>query len=620
MKIAIIDSGIDITHHRLQGIDIKGFSIIKRDNSWYYENDFHDTIGHGTGCASIIVRHIHNVEIIGIKIFHKNYITTEEYLVKALEWIALHPEIKIVNISLGCTGSASSSLSKICQQLYNTGCIIVAACNNCAGKKDYPSAFPSVIGVLAGQIQRHTEFGIDNDYFIAKGSIQRVATINQRDIITTGTSFATSHMVGIIANILEKKPHYKMKNVVEHLRNNANPNIKSIQNVESRLFFKKPKLISAHFEQHIYKYLTPKLHLKWLGRTAIFPASEKEMKPFQEFPQQCIAEIVARFDYPRTLATINNNYSYKTKHTIPETDDLQKFDSIILGYFFDNLWEGNIEFGKRLLEKSIKSNKNIFAYDIGVSKYAKHLCQELNPVCKCKIYTPTINHLTYNNFSSCEMLPNVSCPVLLVVGTGNKQGKFTTQLRIKEILSHEGYTISFISSEPQGELFGANLTYPYGYRSTISLSPSERLIFLRNINKAVAYFCKPHIIISGTQGAVIPEFPLYSTPYLGSSDAITMIYGLLPDIIVCVINPDDSLEYINQTINAVSLYSKNHLAFFVLSPWIRSSSKNGRVLLDNESIHRRIEYYEKQLGKPVFNIMDRTNDSKIINIIENICS
>lgn len=532
MKIAVIDTGIDKHHPKLQGVDVTGISIRKKADGWCYDSDFNDSNGHGTGCASIIIKHKNDVELVAVKIYHDDLLTTEDTLIEAFRWILSQPDIKLINVSLGCSGSANERLAEICRQLYQNNRIIVAACSNEINTKDYPAEFPTVFGVQAGQLKRGDEYGYSDDgYFIAKGSVQRVAWAEGRSIITSGTSYAAPHLVGIIAGMLTQEPELSPEAIRCKLITEARNNVRPIQFLNSTSLYKKPIVLNNRTQKQLEKSMNPVRNLSWIGRTAIFPASEKEMKQFIDFPHLAVFPVVMKFDYPRTFSTLNTSETLRTFHReIPTEEQFEQFETLIVGYFYDNLWQGNIVFGNKLVDEALLHGKNLFVYDPRVAEYAKQRISELNIKYKPHIYHPKVTSSTFKQFSCCEFLPNVNCPVLMVIGTGNRQGKFTTQLRLREILHSEGYRTAFIATEPHGELFGANFVYPYGYRSTISLGPIERLTFLRNLNKAVSHFFRPHLIISGTQGSVLPENPLSGTPYLGSIDAITNLSGLLPDL------------------------------------------------------------------------------------------
>jgi uncharacterized NAD-dependent epimerase/dehydratase family protein len=620
MKIAIIDTGIDRFHPKLKHAAISGVSIYNQDGVWESGYDFSDHIGHGTACASIIHKHIPEAKLFAIKIYKEDYIVREDSLIEALKWIDSNPEIKIVNISLGVSGMANPKLSEICQQLQAKGVIIVASCNNDISKKDFPAAFPSVIGVLAGQIKKSKEYGITYDgYFIAKGSIQRVAWAGGTELMVTGTSYATPHLSGIIACLLQEYPKLSFEQIRTKLTKTANDQIFPMQFMTRTSYYKKPTLLNEFDTEKVRNEFTAKHKFNWINKIAIFPISEKEMKQFTDFPYLSSFEIALEIDYPRTLSSFHINNDKNTLRNIPSDEEFERFDTLIVGYYLDSLWEGNIVFGNSLIDEALKRNKNFFLYDKRVVKYIEKRIKELQIKHLPHIYTPEVRVTDYELYSSFEFLPQVNCPVLMVIGTGNRQGKFTTQLRIIDILNKEGYRTGFVSTEPHGELFGANYVFPIGYMRNVNLRSIEFVPFLRNIYRGISYFIKPHIIVTGTQGAFMPYNVLSTSPLMGAVESVGYVYGVLPDIIVCAINPNDWIEAIKKNTLIAKLYSKSQIAFYVITPWEKTENGGSRRLSDEE-LKERINFYQQELKLPVIDIMKDDNNSFVLDRIETLCT
>ncbi|MCC8173237.1 MAG: S8 family serine peptidase [Odoribacter sp.] len=618
MKIAIIDTGVDKSHRRLKNALISGISIFHRDNKWHFSEDFSDHLGHGTACAGIIHSHIPDAELIAIKIFHKGEQTKEDYLIEALRWIAQDEKIKLVNISLGAGGAPNPVISELCDSLMRRGTILVAAANNDICKKDYPAALPSVIGVLAGQVKKNI-FGITPDgYIVGKGSLQRVASLEGKDIITTGTSYATPHIVGIIARMLRNNPQMDTSNVLKKLEDESTPNVKPIQYMSRLSFYKKPTYQSAGDELKGISLFTEQ-KFKWVGRIAVFPISEKEMKQFIDFDHMVKYPVSLKIDYPRTFSSFNVNNDKKFLRDIPSDAQFDQFDTLVIGYFYDSLWEGNIVFGNRLINKALEKRKNFFVYDKRVAEYIEERLKENNLGYKPEIYLPKIERDDYLEYSSFEFLPNVDCPVMMVIGTSNKQGKFTTQLRIKEAMEKEGYKVGFMSTEPQGELFGANFVFPSGHMRMIDLKSIELVPFLRNVFKGICHYNAPHIIITGSQGAFMPYNPVTAIPMMGTLESIGTLYGALPDIIACSINPNDDIEVINKITLVAKLYSNCQIAFYAITPW-ENIAGGGKRKLGSQELGNRIEYYERHLDAPVINVMESKSIKIIVERIEKLCS
>lgn len=627
MRIAIIDSGIDYSHRRLKNCKISGISISRnKSEDISYSENYKDYQGHGTACAGIIYKIIPSAELVGVKIFQEGKITDEKSIVAALSWCIEQNNIKIINMSIGISdGIPSKDLTDICNKAFDAGIIIVAAKSNNINRKTYPADYPFVFGVVSGQIRDGLSFGqiADSDTdFIAKGSIQRVAYMNNADKIVSGTSYATPHLTGIIGSYLQKEMYLSFSDIQKKLSEDADETIRPLQ-ISNSNDFQGVKISNFNESEFIHSIFERNRKFSFIQDILIFPISEKEMSAFSLFAEQCVFNIKQRLDYPRILTSFKSANDIDHRN-ISIDEALDSVDTLVLGYFQDNLWEGNVVYGNELIEKAINRGKNFFVYDITLNNYIKQKISEKER--ENNIYIPSISKEIYRKLSNFEYLPPVKCPILMVLGTGSKQGKFTTQLRIREILERENVNYSHLASEPQGELFGAEFTYPFGYKNAINLNNSEQTIFLRNLTKLLCDFKKPEILLTGTQGGLIPRHPLDSSSYSLSADSVAFVHGVLPDIIICTISPEDSIEIIENTVKVANIYTKCHTIFFVLTPWVRLITPDILNELDShnhlidEAYEIKRSEFEKHLKKPVLNIMDRKNDAQIIKLIENACS
>ena len=295
-----------------------------------------------------------------------------------------------------------------------------------------------------------------------------------------------------------------------------------------------------------------------------------------------------------------------------------------MGYYYEHPFHANIKFGHDLVKKCIQKNKNFFVFDNFLKDKLDQVIIKEKLHNKC--YVPKVDQNIFDVFSNFRFYPSIHTPVLAVIGTTNKQGKFTTQLRIKNILQKKSYEVSHISTEPHGELFGSVFSFPYGYNDTIDIDYRRCPEFLRNLTKAIEYYYHPDIIITGTQSWFAP--PSYTLPPGGEEfDSLQFIFGIQPDAVICAINPTDSIELINKTLNALKVVSHAKILFFVITPWVRNFSINNigkevmdTYCLDEKNFHEKIDFYQNELQMPVFDIMDFKNDDSIVNYIENFYS
>lgn len=622
IKIAIIDSGIDLSHPKLKKISASGISIRSVHNKVEIDSTFNDQLGHGTAIASIIYKIYPEATFLIIKIFDKELVCNENMICEAIRY-SIREKVDIINLSLGIqTSSPSSELYNVCKQATNNNIIMIAAAHHHLNTECYPAFFPEVFGVTNGNVNKKTEYGYITDSaieFAAKGTIQRVADINKGYKIVEGTSYACAHFSGIVAS---KITHSHKNTGIEYIRNllinEANPEIRYVNNrfVEN----KTPTIISKDIDVILTSLFNPLIKFNWLNRLALFPVSEKEMKIFLNLPALCKCPVEKYLDYPKTM----NPHKHKGVITrMLLKDDFKDFDTLVLGYFHEHLFQANVEYGYELVKEAVRNNKNFFVYDHHLGKKVGELIKDSKSESRC--YTPIVDQKIYNIISHFRTRPNIKTPLLCVTGTTNKIGKFTTQLILNDLLSKAGYKTSFISTEPHGELFGAIFSFLFGYNDTVLFNYSQWPSFLRSLTKCIEYYADPDIIITGTQSwAIPPSFSMH--PSGGEFDVMQYIFGMQPDAIVCAINPNDSIDLVQKTISGLKICCNAKVLFFAITPWQREFRKtdNGQSqisrLLSSEELNERIHFYQNELCIPVINIMEEENHKYVLNTVINYYS
>ena len=150
VKIAILDTGVKLSHPALSNATIHGYAISYDGKNVIISDNFDDNLGHGTAIASIIHSIAPQCEITAIRMFADNLNLEEETLIKVLGYIAENEKFDIINISSGITQpSHLDDLCKICKIISDKGTLILSAFDN-EGAVAYPAAFDNVIGVDSG--------------------------------------------------------------------------------------------------------------------------------------------------------------------------------------------------------------------------------------------------------------------------------------------------------------------------------------------------------------------------------------------------------------------------------------------------------------------------------------
>jgi hypothetical protein len=630
-KIAVIDSGIDTNHPRLKDANISGIYFKKNNDSYSIINEFDDLDGHGTACASIIHKMVPDIAIVAIKILTEEQTADEYLLYEAIKWCLSDAKIKIINISLGCaTKNPFNKLYDVCEKAYKNNVFIVAATHNDPTIECYPAYFPNVFSVCAGNTKDHQRYGILNNEkinIIAKGTTQRVAWRNGTFKITMGASFATAHFSGILGKFVHENQNLtrgKLNSVITH---NANATIKPLHFIRSKTIrndFGVPLIHSHDYEAKGELIFGNKKQFEDMKKIALFPSSEKEMNSIIKFEHLCRFSVIKLIDYPRTLTDTNKDVvRHEVLRRLPREDELKEIDTFVIGYFYEHLFDANVEFGKKIIEIGIRHNKNFIIWSLALKDYIKKITSEKTEY-NGKIIIPSVTEKDYAEILQYRYLPSVSVPSILVIGTSNKQGKFTTQLKLLELLEREGYHVELIPTEPQGILFGAEQCFPYGYESTVEIDETLWVNYLVSLMKGLQKYKNPHLFLSGIQSNLVPRSKAINELSTKNAFAsLRFLTGFQPDGIVCAINPQDTEEIIERTIKMLEIYSNGKILFFVMTPWFRNFNhvSNGRNIKDfrtltQDELEKKANEFSQKIGYPVLNIMNDNNGKLILNIIE----
>jgi subtilisin family serine protease len=209
VKIAILDSGIDLNHP-----DLKHANIIKTINFIEPNKPALDETGHGTFITGIIAAQNNNFGIVGIapeaeiyilKILNKKLEGKVDSVIRALDWCVKN-KINIVNMSFS-TSSDNPKLRNAILKATKHGIIIVASARNSFGSKaGFPASYPEAISVASvnykNQISQFSAQGkID---FCSYGENILSTTVNKNYKIASGNSVAAAHLTGMIVLILSK--------------------------------------------------------------------------------------------------------------------------------------------------------------------------------------------------------------------------------------------------------------------------------------------------------------------------------------------------------------------------------------------------------------------------------
>ena len=587
IKIVILDSGL---RSDMQS-NVKGVSLIGQIISHKYEDD----CGHGTAVYGIIQKIKNIAEIYIIKIYGDNYEININDLIFGLNYIYENINADIINMSLGVSIlEKKDRLYNICRKLSDKGCILISAFDN-TGSISYPAAFDNVIGVTSGiNVNRIDEFEYFEDNntinIAAKGNVQKVWWTTPKYIFLGGNSFACAHVTVKVAKLMHEG--FISKDVI--LEKIKEESIKIHKHSKNEIM-KQPFLIS---------------------KAALFPFN-KEMHSLIRYQNLLSFSIVDIYDVKyspqigkSTSELLNlNNKTNTTDFQVKSIEQIQweKFDTIILGHMDElSLLIKQSDLKLNIIKQCLDLKKKIYLFDQkgipkSILKKDDVYCSMIN-----------INNVCYDNYGK---LFRISKPVLGVFGTSSKQGKFTLQLKLRELLLQAGYNVGQIGTEPSSLLYGIDYCFPFGHNSSVSISGVESIKYLNSIINELCE--KNDIIIVGSQSGTIPydygniiQFPMAQYDFL---------MGCQPDRVILCVNPYDEINYIFRTILFIeSSVDCKVIAVVVFPKTIKddwTGIYGGKQMLSKKQYNMICEELFNKLNIPVFKLGDDSDMQILTDLV-----
>jgi len=230
VKVAVIDTGIDLNHPDLIA-NIKGsFNAIKPQRRAYDDN------GHGTHVAGIIAAAHNQIGTIGaghsanlyaVKALDGSGSGYTSDVIESIQW-CINNGIQVANMSFA-TNTYSQALYDAVKTAYDAGLIMVAAAGNTGPGSDtvtYPAKFNEVIAVsatnMADAIPSWGSRGTEVD--VAAPGSDIYSTYKDAGYATlSGTSMAAPHVTGSIALRLQISPGLTPSQALSLLKQTAEP-------------------------------------------------------------------------------------------------------------------------------------------------------------------------------------------------------------------------------------------------------------------------------------------------------------------------------------------------------------------------------------------------------------
>ena len=222
VKVAILDSGIDLSHSNLDGVSIEEIDMLGGGAS---------SRGHGTAIASIISGNDSGImgiapsaSLLSIRVLdgkgQGDSFTVAKGIVEAANRGA-----QVINLSLGGTGE-SIVLKNAVDYARAQGSLVVAAVGNeGVSGVSYPAKFDHVIGVTSvdanGRQSSFANYGEGVD-IAAPGVGVFTAWEDEALVSFSGTSSATAFISGALASEISRNPNLSSDQVVDLLYKYSN--------------------------------------------------------------------------------------------------------------------------------------------------------------------------------------------------------------------------------------------------------------------------------------------------------------------------------------------------------------------------------------------------------------
>ncbi len=224
--IAVLDTGIDISHPDLQGKLIDGVNILNKNNLPIDDN------GHGTNVAGIVAAISNNsvgisgitrnTKIMPVKVLDKDGKSDSFYVGQGIRY-AVDNGADIILLASGET-VYTPFMTEAVDYAEENGVLIVAATGNKGTELDYPSALPNVLSV--GAVDRNDNYLEYSNYgqqldVVAPGEGIFTTNLGGGYTSNSGTSMAAPQVAGLAAILYQKYPDLRPGEIADIIRFSA---------------------------------------------------------------------------------------------------------------------------------------------------------------------------------------------------------------------------------------------------------------------------------------------------------------------------------------------------------------------------------------------------------------
>lgn len=554
MKIAVIDTGVETTHEAVQNCKhLSGFTVMELNEGVFdvIIDEFQDEIGHGTAVLGIICEHIADFEAVIIKLKDRNGKFTEELLCEGMALALSIAEVKVINISMGVvTDAPSLRMIELCKEAAQKDVIIVASAYSDSNKPCYPAYAENVFGVGKGYFLNQTFFQYKPENrinILAKGTHQKVAALNNGYTFLNGTSYATAHFTGILCKFLKQSGTSSNNQIIDFIEKNS---VKPL--IEVPLNYTKAEEVLSQAQRQNQEFSFYATLESCINKVALFPYNSSQLLDISKNKELFDKEIVFGIDFPN-CAKVNTDRSVPVIERIPQENELQLFDSIIISNITDGY--GLDDFKFQMLKQFVVHNKNIITWDFPTYSIINQIIEQNSFNYLGKIYFPYYSEEFMKEYHlSLSLPPSEETPSIPLVKMDTGEAGFRYQYILSNILEKYSYCVSNILTEPQGILSNKiDIVFPYSTKRMVDLEWEKWGVFLKLAKRLIAYRKQPDVFLTSVGNLLnyknremldesLENEPLKNTIFLK---------GIQPDAYVGIIEADSNITNVSKTYNFI---------------------------------------------------------------------
>lgn len=203
VRIAVLDSGVHLTHPHIGGV-IGGKDCTETiPSAASFPECCIDRLGHGTAVTALIHHLAPQAELLAVRIFHRQLITSLPTVLRAIRW-SFEQKIDLLNLSFGTTNTAyQGAFKEILDEAKERKALVISPWES-GGINVFPGGLKGAIGVVADTASAEDSYRVLCDtrgVRYAAAPYPRPIPGLPREKNLNGVSFATASITGQIARL-----------------------------------------------------------------------------------------------------------------------------------------------------------------------------------------------------------------------------------------------------------------------------------------------------------------------------------------------------------------------------------------------------------------------------------